>query len=459
MKYLSILILAVVLTACGGDEPRSCTEAEYVNNLGAIDTGCAVIVNNDLSTTDDKVTTIKVSSPDYGLANTKVELEAEVEPYSSTISSYIWEQVSGIKVDLNDADTIAASFIAPSRKGEQKLEFSFTVTLSDGDTETKFFKIMIKPFEAKAGDDVLTQENTLVELSGVNSYGDIVGYKWTQIAGEQVALDNADTETFSFKTPQSSKKEVLVFKLTVMDKNDNISNDEITVTSLPYGYSQSNNPLGGVWEGEAINELGVITKMIALINEDGSAHFLGLNTESLVKESFIGSLKAGNGNLYGSVMYYTDSSYDGAIATVNMSGSYSNSTLSIVIETIRSSKTTLELQRPVIPNSTSEITGNYISVDNLSSFAIDSAGRFIGSYSNGCVVNAQIEALNQSLNIYKTTMELSSCGDWTGSYSGLSTYYFAHKYAPSFDNFPKEKIFLFNLTNGTRVISDYLVKE
>jgi hypothetical protein len=68
------------------------------------------------------------------------------------------------------------------------------------------------------------------------------------------------------------------------------------------------------------------------------------------------------------------------------------------------------------------VMGNYTSVEKATSIAIDADGFISGSDTDGCQYHGSLSIPDVSVNTYKITYELTSCGDLNGNYSGLATY-------------------------------------
>ena len=92
---------------------------------------------------------------------------------------------------------------------------------------------------ADAGEDQDVEEDATVTLSGFGTdpnAGDTLSYSWTQIQGETVTLQNADTATASFTAPNGLAADItLVFQLRVTDSANNYDDDTVTikVAALP----------------------------------------------------------------------------------------------------------------------------------------------------------------------------------------------------------------------------------
>ena len=154
-------------------------------------------------------------------------------------ASYLWRQVSGPQVSLEQADSPIAAFMAPdSAQGAASLVFELTVTdftgLVSRDQVTVNVVSTNNPPVANAGRNVAAPSSAKVTLNGSASSdpeGKLATYQWTQTAGPPVVLTDAASATPSFVAPGlTSGSVVLVFKLTVTDAGGLSSTGKCAVT-------------------------------------------------------------------------------------------------------------------------------------------------------------------------------------------------------------------------------------
>jgi hypothetical protein len=132
--------------------------------------------------------------------------------------TFQWNQLSGPPVALLQADTDAASFLAPDVKTDVALLFAITATangLSASD-EVELTVTADRPPRVAAGSDQAVPGRTPVTLTAVGSDadGDVVSFLWTQLSGVPVALSDADTAAVSFVAPDVKSDVTLVLSVT-----------------------------------------------------------------------------------------------------------------------------------------------------------------------------------------------------------------------------------------------------
>ena len=160
--------------------------------------------------------------------------------------SYLWQQVSGTPVTLNNANSATANFNAGVVSTDQTLVFRLTVNdgaLNDEDTVQITLKAATQgntPPVADAGDNQTVAGNDTVTLDASSSSdidGDNLSYSWQQVSGTAVTLTGANSVQSSFIAPTVSSNEDLVFQVLVDDGTDN---DSATVTITVTGNSTGN---------------------------------------------------------------------------------------------------------------------------------------------------------------------------------------------------------------------------
>ncbi len=156
------------------------------------------------------------------------------------IMSYLWSQIGGPAVQIEAPQNMSTSFIAPDGGVNGKL-LEFSLTVGDGylfntDTVTVNVNGSVPnvPPVADAGEDIAAAEYDIVSLDGSLSYDSddgISSYRWQQVSGTPVQLDNDNLEIASFTAPQvSGETETLVFTFTVTDYAGMSTTDTVLVS-------------------------------------------------------------------------------------------------------------------------------------------------------------------------------------------------------------------------------------
>jgi len=127
---------------------------------------------------------------------------------------YNWAQTGGPAVDLEGADTPAATFSAPEvgASGE-RLSFSLTVVDSRDTADTDEVEVTVRDIGEPVG---TFPEGSTVFLNAPEFEEEAVLYAWDQISGPSAALSDRHAKRPSFVAPiVGSEGAVLVFQLTV----------------------------------------------------------------------------------------------------------------------------------------------------------------------------------------------------------------------------------------------------
>jgi K319-like protein len=143
--------------------------------------------------------------------------------------AFEWTQLAGPAVSLTNPTAPVASFTAPPLPGRDAATLTFQLTVrnatgASSDTVDVRVANVNQPPLADAGELQTVREGAIVTLDGRNSFdpdGDALGYRWIQVAGPAVALNDAETATPSFSAPLLpggiGGGELLTFRLSVSD--------------------------------------------------------------------------------------------------------------------------------------------------------------------------------------------------------------------------------------------------
>lgn len=184
---------------------------------------------------------------------------------STEVASAIfsWLQTAGPGVSISSANTAQATFTAPSLENEATL--TFVVTVSDGANAVGQATVSVtiaadpdfgidpndptRP-SADAGDDVSEAERVDLKLSGSDSSGLSLTFRWQQTAGADVTIADPNQEEIEFETPEfvSDGDNTLGFRLTVRDEQGRTNSDDVqvTVTAVSLPRVQMDTSLGEI---------------------------------------------------------------------------------------------------------------------------------------------------------------------------------------------------------------------
>lgn len=172
-----------------------------------------------------------------------VQLIGSASDASGTISSYLWEQVSGENVSLLGSTTSTASFTAPLVSTEISLIFRLTVTDNGGTSSSDEIIIKITNTDGSNNAPVVTLgadynmfdgEDTSVtaKVTDSDELDDIASLQWSQVdnSGLVLPLNNATTLTVSFIAPNVSSDTVVTLRLTATDSRGSSGYSDISIT-------------------------------------------------------------------------------------------------------------------------------------------------------------------------------------------------------------------------------------
>ena len=184
---------------------------------------------------------VATANPNPAFENQTVALDASTssDPDSGdAISSYSWTYLgsSDDPVAINNANSAAASFIAPEVDTDTNLSFQLTVADSRGQETSTTVAVEIldntpptasASHDQSASADQQVYENALVDLSATSTDQDanIASYSWQQLNADpayQVNITNADQAQASFTAPmliggEAEANVTLTFQVTVTD--------------------------------------------------------------------------------------------------------------------------------------------------------------------------------------------------------------------------------------------------
>lgn len=179
------------------------------------------------------------------------------------IVSYLWTQVGGPAVILENADGAQAWFTA-TESGAYTFELTVEDSIGLQDTDTLVVNVMLgeeKAPVADAGADQLATPGHAVTLDGSGSVdpgGSIVEYTWSQISGAPVTMTDVSTARSGFTTGAEG---AYLFMLTVEDDSGLQDTDTVIVN-----ISSGNTPP----VADAGNDIGASPGDTGRLNGEGS---------------------------------------------------------------------------------------------------------------------------------------------------------------------------------------------
>lgn len=152
--------------------------------------------------------------------------------------AYRWVQVDGPAVEIADADTGEASFVAPQATENYRLLFT-RLSEEGGEARSRQFGVYVvardDPPVVEAGPTVQAGEGEVVELVGTATDPERaeLAFAWRQVAGPRVPLEAADAPRLRVRTPPVVARTWLRFELAASDGVNPPSRDEVTVVVDP----------------------------------------------------------------------------------------------------------------------------------------------------------------------------------------------------------------------------------
>jgi serine protease len=210
-------------------------QLSVVDNEGKVGTDTVDVIVNRPPVAD--------AGEDYALANLllgTLDGTGSSDP-DGVITGYQWRQINGEPVEIIDAETAIATFIAPATP--QYLVFELVVTDEHGfqDSDVVVVEIFHNDFPvAMAGADRLVQPGEVVTLDATASHdpdGTIAGYAWevtlcmTVDGPCEVAVAGADTATPTIEMPGAVG--FVHLRLTVTDDAGATASDTVTIVAFP----------------------------------------------------------------------------------------------------------------------------------------------------------------------------------------------------------------------------------
>jgi hypothetical protein len=158
--------------------------------------------------------------------------------------SYLWQQISGSPVSLDDSAIISPTLTTPSDlTAGESLIFELTVSDLDGLQATDSSIVNVtwdnEVPQSVAGPNQMVEPAAMVTLDGSSSHdpdGSIDLYRWKQTQGTPAILSDPTSSTPTFTVPDTcTDGNTMVFELWITDDYGLISRDQclITIDALP----------------------------------------------------------------------------------------------------------------------------------------------------------------------------------------------------------------------------------
>jgi serine protease len=171
----------------------------------------------------------------------------------ATITNYLWTQLSGSAVAIQNANSALAKMVMPATAGD--VTFQLQVTDSLARISTKSATITARAAGAPTVVIAITGSTVpgnTISLNGAASYADtgatLASLTWTQQSGTPLIIQNANTATASVLTPTTAG--TFVFRLTAVDNAGRLAFSDVSVvTAVPAaaGSSSGGGSMAWLW--------------------------------------------------------------------------------------------------------------------------------------------------------------------------------------------------------------------
>jgi len=226
---------------------------DVIANDGDFDSAIstATITVENINTTAPTVSAgddIVVVSRDNSDIN--VSLSATASDVDGDTLTYLWTQISGAPVTVNNANSENASFTIPSPDAHITLIFQLSV--EDGvhastDTVQVDIRLNQAPTVSVSNSSVVEGQNFTFSATSSDSEEDALTYTWSQTSGPNVTLTNPTSLTPSFTAPQVNANTTLTFSVVANDGSldSQASTANVAVTNQANNTREESSSGGG----------------------------------------------------------------------------------------------------------------------------------------------------------------------------------------------------------------------
>ena len=170
---------------------------------------------------------------------------------------FSWERIDGLEVELDDPASRSPSFETPALLAQGAVSFRLTVSDGQAESDDEVHLVVLnsvnEPPVAVAGEDQVVRPGQPVALDGSGSSDpndDQLGFQWEQIEGSEPPdlPQNLHRAVVAFIAPEipegQEEEEVLVFRLTVSDGQDQAADEVSVMVRVPGGEGEGEGDAG-----------------------------------------------------------------------------------------------------------------------------------------------------------------------------------------------------------------------
>jgi len=172
--------------------------------------------------------------------------------WESTELTYFWKQVNGTKVEIEKHEAPIIEITTPSSSEELIFELTVTDIYGNSDTSSSIIIVNFAPEISVDGNSVININENLdfkLKVFVSDKDGDISKFDWKQTSGPIATLISQNDTEITYKAPEVSSPQTLIFKLTVTDnletKAEQLFNVKVTDLDTSSETDEKNESSGG----------------------------------------------------------------------------------------------------------------------------------------------------------------------------------------------------------------------